>query len=79
MVMLILYEFEAKAKLGSATDLNVCLDSAAALSYAGPQTFETLAGQYGDMLITFYKNKSAISIIFNFIFRSVQVRVNSGK
>ena len=44
--MLILYEFEAKAKLGEAADLEVCLDRANALPFTDPQTFETLAGQY---------------------------------
>ena len=44
MVLLTLYEFEAKAQLGD-TDLSECLDNAEALPHTDPNTFETLAGK----------------------------------
>ena len=44
MVLLTLYEFEAKAQLGD-TDLSACLDNAEALPHTDPSTFETLAGK----------------------------------
>ena len=44
MVLLTLYEFEAKAQLGD-SDLSLCLDTAEALPHADPGTFETLAGK----------------------------------
>ena len=43
VVLLTLYEFEAKAQLGD-SDLSLCLDTAQALSHADASTFETLAG-----------------------------------
>lgn len=44
MVLLTLYEFEAKAQLGD-SDLAACLDYAEALPHTDPSTFETLAGK----------------------------------
>lgn len=54
MVMLILYEFEAKTNLRETTSLDVCLDSAAALPCIEPQMFETLAGQYDNQVQMYY-------------------------
>ena len=42
-VLLVLYEFEAKAKLGN-EDLDACLEAATSLPTADPKTFETMAG-----------------------------------
>ena len=44
VVLLTLYEFEAKAQLGD-SDLSLCLDTAESLSHADANTFETLAGK----------------------------------
>ena len=50
MVLLTLYEFEAKAQLGD-SDLSLCLDAAEALPHADAGTFETLAGRQRVLLI----------------------------
>lgn len=44
VVLLTLYEFEAKAQLGD-SDLSLCLDTAESLPHADANTFETLAGK----------------------------------
>ena len=44
-VLLVLYEFEAKAKLGD-PDLGKILEKALALPQTEPKTFETLAGEH---------------------------------
>ena len=44
VVLLTLYEFEAKAQLGD-PDLSACLHAAESLPHTEPSTFETLAGK----------------------------------
>ncbi|XP_070575348.1 testis-expressed protein 11-like [Ptychodera flava] len=44
LILLILYEFEAYARLGRTDKLTTLLDKALSLPFAEPKTFETLAG-----------------------------------
>lgn len=56
VVLLTLYEFEAKAQLGD-SDLSLCLDTAEALPHADAGTFETLAGKqrvYCPIFVIYY-------------------------
>ena len=44
-MLLALYEFEAKAKLGD-EDIDICLDATTSLPDTEPKTFETMAGLF---------------------------------
>lgn len=50
-LLLILYEFEARAKLGD-PNLEEVLERTLSLSYAEPKVFETIAGRLTYQLLT---------------------------
>lgn len=70
MLLLALYEFEAKAQLGD-SDLCFCLDAAEALLNADPGTFESFAGTIFKVqnveISIFHKYRFSSLFHFNFM------------
>ena len=65
-ILLILYEFEAKCKLGD-PDVEKILDEAVTLSHIDAKTFETIAGRLYDYRTELTNQKILTSLKYIFI------------